>query len=144
MFTTCISSLDLPSFLVNITLENSMSCVINPLAGGGTQEEFHFIFGQPKESFSKNLMKGITHEDEPSTLFESKIYVHLLILIGGIALELLNIVTLVVGYMVIFGLVFCYFGFIALLRYNIRGEPLTMNRIYIIYFEAKVILSLAR
>ncbi|KAF5789975.1 putative transcription factor C2H2 family [Helianthus annuus] len=54
-----------------------------------------------------------------------------------------DVTTLAVGYIFIFSLVMFYFGAIAVIRY-VKGEPLTMGRLYSIVSIAEAIPSLLR
>lgn len=134
-----ISSTSLSSAIANVTLKSSLQSIVNLPAG--TQAKS--IFGEAKQSFAENLMMHSTQQDKPSTVFENENPVNLLTITGVMGLQISDVATLAVGYMVIFGMAFCYFGLIALFRYN-RGEPLTMGRIYGIASVAEAIPSLAR
>lgn len=139
ILTAGISPLDSALALANMTVQNTLNSVANL----STETRTDFVFSQAGEALAEHLIPNVTHSDAASNILTNESPVDLLTVAGVAALQLSDMATLAVGYMVIFGLVFCYFGLIALIRYN-RGEPLAEGRIYGVASIAEAIPSLAR
>eukprot|EP01018_Ginkgo_biloba_P022939 Gb_33866 [translate_table: standard] len=139
LLTTGMSSTESALALANITLKNTLNSVMNFSSGSRAE----FVFSPAREALGEKLLTNMTQSDEASTVLANGSPVDLLTEAGVAGLRLSDLATLAVGYMVIFALVFCYLGLIALIRYN-RGEPLTVGRIYGIASVAEAVPSLAR
>ncbi|KAM7250362.1 hypothetical protein ACFE04_022245 [Oxalis oulophora] len=118
--------------LANITLKNALTAVTNL-----TAESEEKALGQVAE-----LLKANSSElTEVSSNASLSVTADLLKNVGTSRLS--DVVTLAVGYMFIFSLVFFYLGIVALIRYT-KGEPLTVGRFHGVASIAEAVPSLYR